>query len=87
MYEMKGVSKLGKAMIRMLGSQFLCVGTYLAALLKDKSQTEAFAYAMAVNGLTAAKFAFTDADDLNVPKAGPLAWTALSGALAYKALN
>ena len=26
-------------------------------------------------------------DDLNVPKAGPLAWTALSGALAYKALN
>ena len=87
MYEMKGVSKLGKAMMKMLGGQALCVGTYLAALIKGKSESEAFAYAMAVNGLAAAKFAFVEADDLNVPKAGPLAWTALSGALAYKALN
>ena len=87
MYEMKGVSKLGKAMMKMLGGQMLCVGTYLAALIKGKSESEAFAYAMAVNGLAAAKFAFVEADDLNVPKAGPLAWTALSGALAYKALN
>ena len=87
MYEMKGVSKLGKAMMKMLGGQMLCVGTYLAALIKGKTESEAFAYAMAVNGLAAAKFAFVEADDLNVPKAGPLAWTALSGALAYKALN
>ena len=42
---------------------------------------------MAVNGLAAAKFAFVEADDLNVPKAGPLAWAALSLGLAYKALN
>ena len=87
LYEMKGANRLCKAMTSMMGGQMLCVGTYLAALVMDKSQSEAFAYAMAVNGLAAAKFAFVEADDLNVPKAGPLAWTALSGALAYKALN
>ena len=87
LYEMKGTNRLCQAMTSMMGGQMLCVGTYLAALLMDKSQSEAFAYAMAVNGLTAAKFAFTDADDLNVPKAGPLVWAALSLGLAYKALN
>ena len=87
LYEMKGTHRLCKAMTSMMGGQMLCVGTYLAALVMDTSQSEAFAYAMAVNGLAAAKFAFVEADDLNVPKAGPLAWTALSGALAYKALN
>ena len=87
LYEMKGVSKLGESLMSLWGGQALCVGTYLAALIKGKSESEAFAYAMAVNGLAAAKFAFVEADDLNVPKAGPLAWTALSGALAYKALN
>merc|ERR1739848_811266 len=61
MYEMKGVSKLGKAMIGMLGAQFLSVGTYLAALLKDKSQSEAFAYAMAMYAATGAKFALMEA--------------------------
>ena len=35
----------------------------------------------------AAKCALQDAEDLNAPKAGPLAWTALSAGLAYKALN
>ena len=74
MYEMKGVSKPRKAMMKMLGGQMLCVGTYLAALIKGKTESKAFAYAMAVNGLAAAKFAFVEADDLNVPKAGPLAW-------------
>ena len=87
MYEMKGVSKLGKAMIGMLGAQFLSVGTYLAALLKDKSQSEAFAYAMAMYAATGTKFALMEADDLNVPKAGPLVWAAISAGLAYKALN
>ena len=87
MYEMKGVSKLGKAMMKMLGGQMLCVGTYLAALIKGKSESEAFAYAMAMNGLVAAKFTFMDADDLKIPKTGPLAWAALSAGLAYKALN
>jgi hypothetical protein len=87
MYELKGASKLGKCMLKMLGGQFLCIGTYLAALLMDKSQSEAFAYAMVTNGVTAAKFAISDCDELDLPKAGPLAWTALSGALAYKALN
>jgi len=87
MYEFKGVSKLGKAMFTLVGGQALCVGTYLACLIKEKSQSESFAYAMAVNGLTAAKFALVDADDIGVPKAGPLAWTAVSAALAYKALN
>ena len=87
MYEMKGVSKLGKAMIGMLGAQFLSVGTYLAALLKDKSQSEAFAYAMVVYAATGTKFALVDSNDLNVPKAGPLVWAAISLGLAYKALN
>ena len=87
MYEMKGVSKLGKAMMKMLGGQMLCVGTYLAALVMDKSQSEAFAYAMAVNGIAAAKYAIADADDLKAPKTGALAWAAISAGLAYKALN
>ena len=87
LYEMKGTNRLCQAMTGLMGGQMLCVGTYLAALLMDKSQSEAFAYAMAVNGLAAAKFALQDADDLKSPKAGPLAWTALSAGLAYKALN
>ena len=87
MYELKGVSKMGKAMMSMLGAQFLAVGTYLAALCKDKSQSEAFAYAMAMYAATGAKFALMEADDLNVPKAGPLVWAAISAGLAYKALN
>ena len=86
-YALKGAPKLGKCMLKMLGGQFLCIGTYLAALLMDKSQSEAFAYAMIVNGAAAAKFALQDAEDLNAPKPGPLAWTALSAGLAYKALN
>ena len=87
LYEMKGTNRLCQAMTGLMGGQMLCVGTYLAALLMEKSQSEAFAYAMAVNGLAAAKFALQDADDLKSPKAGPLAWTALSAGLAYKALN
>ena len=87
MYEMKGVSKLGKAMMTGLGAQLLAVGTYLAALLKDKSQSEAFAYAMCVYAATGTKFALVDSNDLNVPKAGPLVWAAISLGLAYKALN
>ena len=87
MYELKGVSKMGKAMMSMLGAQFLAVGTYLAALCKDKSQSEAFAYAMAMYAATGAKLALVDADDLGVPKAGPLVWAAISLGLAYKALN
>ena len=87
MYEMKGVSKLGKAMMTGLGAQLLAVGTYLACLLKDKSQSEAFAYAMCVYAATGTKFALVDSNDLNVPKAGPLVWAALSLGLAYKALN
>ena len=87
LYEMKGTNRLCQAMTSMMGGQMLCVGTYLAALLMDKSQSEAFAYAMAVNGLAAVKFALQDADDLKAPKSGPLAWAALSAGLAYKALN
>ena len=87
LYEMKGTNRLCQAMTSMMGGQMLCVGTYLAALVMDKSQSEAFAYAMAVNGLAAVKFALQDADDLKAPKSGPLAWAALSAGLAYKALN
>ena len=87
LYEMKGTNRLCKAMTSMMGGQMLCVGVYLASLIMEKSQSEAFAYAMAMNGLVAAKFTFMDADDLKIPKTGPLAWAALSAGLAYKALN
>merc|ERR1712132_25122 len=73
MYGIKGANKVCKSMFSLMGSQMLCIGTYLAALIMDKSQSEAFAYAMAVNGLAAAKFALQDADDLKAPKTGPLA--------------
>ena len=38
--EMKGTNLLGKAMFTLVGGQMLCVGTYLAALLMEKSQSE-----------------------------------------------
>ena len=87
LYEMKGVSKLGESLMSLWGGQALCVGTYLAALIMEKSQSEAFAYSMIMNGVAAAKYAFLEADDLKAPKTGPLAWAALSAGLAYKALN
>ena len=87
MYGMKGANKICKAMFSLMGSQMLCIGTYLAALIMDKSQSEAFAYAMAVNGVGAAKYALMDADDLNAPKTGALGWAAISAGLAYKALT
>ena len=87
MYGIKGANKIVKAMFSLMGGQMLCIGTYLAALLMEKSQSEAFAYAMAVNGVAAAKYAIADADDLKAPKTGALAWAAISAGLAYKALN
>ena len=87
MYGIKGANKICKAMFSLMGGQMLCTGTYLGALLMDKSQSEAFAYAMAVNGVAAAKYAIADADDLKAPKTGALAWAAISAGLAYKALN
>ena len=87
MYGIKGANKIVKAMFSLMGGQMLCCGTYLGALLMDKSQSEAFAYAMAVNGVAAAKYALMDADDLKAPKTGALAWAAISAGLAYKALN
>ena len=87
MYGIKGANKIVKAMFSLMGGQMLCTGTYLGALPMDKSQSEAFAYAMAVNGIAAAKYAIADADDLNAPKTGALAWAAISAGLAYKALN
>ena len=63
------------------------VSTYLAVLILEKSQSEAFAYSMIMNGVAALKYALLEADDLKAPKTGPLAWAALSAGLAYKALN
>ena len=85
MYGIKGANKICKAMFSLMGGQMLCTGTYLAALIMDKSQSEAFAYAMAVNGVAAAKYAIADADDLKAPKTGALAWAAISAGLAYQA--
>ena len=87
LYEMKGVSKLGESLMSLWGGQALCVGTYLAALIMEKSQSEAFAYSMIMNGVAALKYALLEADDLKAPKTGPLAWAALSAGLAYKSLN
>ena len=87
LYEMKGVSKLGESLMSLWGGQALCVGTYLAALILEKSQSEAFAYSMIMNGVAALKYALLEADDLKAPKTGPLAWAALSAGLAYKSLN
>ena len=86
LYEMKGVSKLGESLMSLWGGQALCVGTYLAALIMEKSQSEAFAYSMIMNGVAALKYALLEADDLKAPKTGPLAWAALSAGLAYKSL-
>ena len=57
------------------------------ALANGSTQAEAFGYAYALNGASAAKWALTEAEGLGAPKHGPLAWAAISAAIAYKALN
>ena len=82
LYEMKGTNRLCKAMTSMMGGQMFCVGTYLAALIMDKSQSRR-AYAMAVNAWPRPS-SLCRTRRPKAPKSGPLAWAALSAGLAYK---
>ena len=71
MYGANKQTKLGKSMFGLAGQQMICTATYLACLVKGKSQAEAFGISWAVGAALAAKFCITEADDLKVPKADP----------------
>jgi len=83
MYQCKKQSALGKSMMGVAGQQMLMAAAYLVALTQGKSQAEAFGLAWAVGAVLVSKFAFTEADDLGVPKTGPLAWAVISAGIAY----
>ena len=60
MYGANKQTKLGKSMFGLAGQQMICTATYLACLVKGKSQAEAFGISWAVGGLFGAKWAFTE---------------------------
>ena len=87
MYGCNKQSALGKAMMGVSGQSMLMGAAYLIALTKGKSQAEAFGISWAVGGLFGAKWAFTEADNFNAPKAGPLAWTVIAAGIAYTCMK
>ena len=81
----KGLSKLGVATQKLSGAMMLFTGAYLAAIAAGKEPLEAFGIMSALICAHVAIFVFHGApDDYNKL---PLAWLALFGALAFKALN
>ena len=81
----KGLSKLGVATQKLTGAMMLFTGAFLAALAAGKEPLEAFGITAALICAHVAIFVFHGApDDYNKL---PLAWLALFGALAFKALN
>ena len=81
----KGLSKLGVATQKLSGAMMLFTGAYLAALAAGKEPLEAFGITAALICAHVAIFVFHGApDDYNKL---PLAWLALFGGLAFKALN
>ena len=83
MYGCKKQSALGKSMMGVAGQTMILATVYMACLVKGKSQAESFAASWAVGALFGAKWAFTEADNFNAPKAGPLAWTVIGAGIAY----
>ena len=81
----KGLSKLGVATQKLSGAMMLFTGAYLAAIAAGKEPLEAFGIMSALICAHVAIFVFHGApDDYNKL---PLAWLALFGGLAFKALN
>ena len=81
----KGLSKLGVATQKLTGAMMLFTGAFLAALAAGKEPLEAFGITAALICAHVAIFVFHGApDDYNKL---PLAWLALFGGLAFKALN
>ena len=79
------ISKLSVATQKLSGAMMLFSGAFLAALAADKEPLEAFGITAALICAHVAIFVFHGApDDYNKL---PLAWLALFGALAFKALN
>ena len=86
MYGCSGkISKLSVATQKLSGAMMLFTGAYLAAIAAGKEPLEAFGITAALICAHVAIFVFHGApDDYNKL---PLAWLALFGALAFKALN
>ena len=83
MYGAKKPTALGKSMMGIAGQTMILAAVYMGALVKGKSQAEAFAYSWIAGALFGAKWAFTEADNFNAPKTGPLAWTVIGAGIAY----
>ena len=83
MYGAKKPTALGKSMMGVAGQTMILATVYMACLVKGKSQAESFAASWAVGALFGAKWAFTEADNFNAPKTGPLAWTVIGAGIAY----
>ena len=87
MYGAKKPTALGKSMMGVAGQTMILATVYMACLVKGKSQAESFAASWAAGALFGAKWAFTEADNFNAPKTGPLAWTVIGAGIAYSCLK
>ena len=84
----KGLSKLGVAMNKLAGAMMLFTGVYLAALAHGEDATTAFGYTAALICAHVAAFALSgEATNDGYPNKIPLAWLAVFGPLAFRALN
>ena len=80
-------SALGLSMVTLQGTMMLGMGAYVTALAAGLTHMQAFGIAWIINGALAAKWAVTEAPKFNTPKAGPLAWSAISAVIAGLALK
>ncbi len=87
MYGAKKPTALGKSMMGIAGQTMILAAVYMGALVKGKSQAEAFGISWIAGALFGAKWAFTEADNFNAPKTGPLAWTVIGAGIAYSCLK
>jgi len=88
LYELaKPMSDLAHSMLALSGSTILTAGVYLASLAYGLAQPQSFAAAFLCNAFFSLKWAVTEAAGLNAPKAGPLAWAAISAVLSALALK
>jgi len=73
---------LASSVLSLYGASITYVGVYLAAIASGLAHPAGLAMALCANVLASLRWAATEATKLEVPKAGPLLWAAISAALA-----
>jgi len=76
------LSPLASSMLKLYGASIGFVGIYLAALGAGLAHSAGFAAALIANALVSLRWAATEASGLRAPKAGAIAWAAISAILA-----